>query len=66
MKRRDFCRIMAAAGGSSGINLLPAMAQVRRAGNSGHRQIYQLQAAFHRAKTAQDVELMMSLWTQCR
>ena len=25
-------------------------------------QIYQLQAAFHRVKTAQDIELMMSLW----
>ena len=24
--------------------------------------IYQLQAAFHRAKTTQDIELMMSLW----
>src|SRR5262249_11571569 len=25
-------------------------------------EIYQLQAAFHRAKTAQDLDLMMSLW----
>jgi ketosteroid isomerase-like protein len=25
-------------------------------------EIYQLQAAFHRAKTTQDLELMMSLW----
>lgn len=25
-------------------------------------QIYQLQAAFHRAKTTQDLDLMMSLW----
>jgi len=26
--------------------------------------IYQLQAAFHRAKTTQDIELMMSLWAE--
>jgi hypothetical protein len=26
--------------------------------------IYQLQAAFHRAKTMQDIELMMSLWAE--
>jgi ketosteroid isomerase-like protein len=26
-------------------------------------RIYQLQAAFHRAKTTQDLDLMMSLWT---
>src|SRR5579859_1805995 len=25
-------------------------------------EIYQLQAAFHRAKTTQDINLMMSLW----
>jgi SnoaL-like domain len=25
-------------------------------------EIYQLQAAFHRAKTTQDLDLMMSLW----
>lgn len=27
-------------------------------------EIYQLQAAFHRAKTTQDIDLMMSLWAQ--
>src|SRR6516165_3844333 len=27
-------------------------------------EIYQLQAAFHRAKTTQDLDLMMSLWAE--
>ena len=65
MKRRDFCRTMAAAVGVGGVaasNLLPAMAQVSGPATADVGQIYQLQAAFHRAKTAQDIELMMSLW----
>ena len=65
MKRRDFCKTMAAAAGVGGVaafNLLPAMAQVSGSATADVAQIYQLQAAFHRAKTAQDIELMMSLW----
>ena len=65
MKRRDFCKTMAAAvgvGGVAAFNLLPAMAQVSGQATADVAQIYQLQAAFHRAKTAQDIELMMSLW----
>jgi hypothetical protein len=65
MNRRDFCRTMAAAAGVGGIaasNLLPAMAQVSGPATADVAKIYQLQAAFHRAKTAQDIELMMSLW----
>ena len=65
MKRRDFCRFMAAAAGVGGVaasNLLPAMAQVSGPATADIAQIYQLQAAFHQAKTAQDIELMMSLW----
>jgi hypothetical protein len=65
MKRRDFCRTMAAAVGVGGVaasNLLPAMAQVSGPATADVAKIYQLQAAFHQAKTAQDIELMMSLW----
>ena len=65
MKRREFCRTMAAAVGVGGVmasNLLPAMAQVSGPATADVAQIYQLQAAFHQAKTAQDIELMMSLW----
>jgi hypothetical protein len=56
---------MAAAVGAGGVvasNLLPAMAQVSGVVTADVAKIYQLQAAFHRAKTAQDIELMMSLW----
>jgi hypothetical protein len=38
------------------------MAQVSGEVTADVAKIYQLQAAFHRAKTAQDIELMMSLW----
>ena len=65
MKRRDLCRTMAAAVGVGGVavaHLLPARAQVSGPATADVAQIYQLQAAFHRAKTAQDIELMMSLW----
>ena len=65
MRRRDFCRTMAAAvsvGGVAAANLVPASAQVSGPATADVAQIYQLQAAFHRAKTAQDIELMMSLW----
>ena len=65
MKRRDFCK--AVGGMAVGIEALagsalsPAKAQV----NGPDKQVselYQLQAAFHRAKTTQDLDLMMSLW----
>src|SRR5215831_17252396 len=65
MTRRDFCRTMAAATGVGGVavaHLVPAMAQVSGPATGDVAQIYQLQAAFHRAKTAQDIALMMSLW----
>ena len=65
MKRRDFCRTIAAAVGVGGVaaaHLVPARAQVSGPATADVAQIYQLQAAFHRAKTAQDIELMMSLW----
>jgi len=65
MKRRDFCRTMAAAvsvGGVAAANLLPATAQVSGPATADVAKIYQLQAAFHLAKTAQDIALMMTLW----
>jgi hypothetical protein len=66
MKRRQFCRsiavAVAGAGGLAASNLLPAMAQVSGSATADVAQVYELQAAFHRAKTAQDIELMMSLW----
>lgn len=40
----------------------PAAAQVRGPESVQVAEIYELQAAFHRAKTAQDIALMMSLW----
>ena len=65
MKRRDFCRTMAVAVGVGGVaaaHVVPARAQASGPPTADVAQIYQLQAAFHRAKTAQDIELMMSLW----
>jgi len=64
MKRRDFCKTVVAAVGVSGgaaPNLSPA-AEVNGPATPDIGQIYQLQAAFHEAKTAANIELMMSLW----
>jgi hypothetical protein len=40
----------------------PALADGGDAGPAAVGQIYRLQAAFHRAKSTQDIDLMMSLW----
>jgi hypothetical protein len=65
-KRRDFCTGVAGiAMGMAGVGgpaLLPAEAQVIGPESEQVGEIYQLQAAFHRAKTTQDINLMMSLW----
>ena len=53
-----------AALGAAGL-AFPSLARAARTGGSANVQtaeIYQLQAAFHRAKSQQDIELMMSLW----
>jgi hypothetical protein len=42
--------------------LLPLQAQVSQPESTQVGEIYELQAAFHRAKTTQDINLMMSLW----
>ena len=65
MKRRDFWKIMMAAVGAGGVeasNVLPAIADENGRATADVAKIYQLQAAFHRAKTAQDIGLMMSLF----
>jgi hypothetical protein len=49
---------MVAAVGVGGVavsKLMPAMAQVSGPATADIAEIYQLQAAFHRAKTAQDI-----------
>ena len=65
--RRDIlCLGLAgAAAGMAGLALRPSAPAEAQTGGPERVQvaeIYQLQAAFHRAKTAQDIDLMMSLW----
>jgi hypothetical protein len=66
MERRNFCRSM--AGIAVGIGRLgesalsPLHAEERERGSAAEGEIYELQAAFHRAKSTQDIDLMMSLW----
>lgn len=66
MERRNFCKSMTGiavgAGSLVGYALSPLAAQVIGPDSTQVAQIYQLQAAFHRAKTIQDIDLMMSLW----
>jgi ketosteroid isomerase-like protein len=70
INRRDLLR-KGMAGTALGAAALatPSLARAgaRAAATDGHSlrqvaKIYRLQAAFHRAKTTQDLELMMSLW----
>lgn len=50
------------AAGPAGSARSPLKPQVVEPENTQVAEIYELQAAFHRAKTTQDIELMMSLW----
>src|ERR1041385_19774 len=43
---------------------VPLVAAQVEVSSSALAEIYQLQSAFHRAKTMQDLELMMSLWPE--
>lgn len=68
VSRRNVLRtgMVGMALGAGGL-VVPTLAGRGEAKASGHEstqvgEIYQLQAAFHRAKTAQDIDLMMSLW----
>jgi ketosteroid isomerase-like protein len=62
--RRDLLRRGAAAAAVGGAALaLPGLARADVShGSEQIGEIYELQAAFHRAKTTQDLDLMMSLW----
>lgn len=67
MERRDFFKGMAgtAIGMGGFVNssaLLPVSAQVTGPESAQIGEIYQLQANYQRAKTTQDINLMMSLW----
>jgi hypothetical protein len=65
--RRDILRLgmAGAAAGMAGLALRPIAAADAQTGGPESTQtaeIYQLQAAFHRAKSTQGLDLMMSLW----
>lgn len=65
MERRDFFKGM--AGTAIGVGAFVNSSALVRAQVSGPEsaqigEIYQLQANYHRAKTVQDINLMMSLW----
>jgi ketosteroid isomerase-like protein len=63
MSRRKLLRIGAAGAGFGAAALaLPRPARSDRPESVQVAEIYELQAAFHRAKTTQDLALMMSLW----
>lgn len=53
---------VASIGGIVSSAVLPVRAQVSGPESAQVGKIYELQAAFHRAKTTQDINLMMSLW----
>jgi ketosteroid isomerase-like protein len=66
MTRGDLVRKGAAAT-AIGTAMLAAPSLARADVSHGSEQIgeiYELQAAFHRAKTTQDLDLMMSLWAE--
>ena len=62
--RRDLLRRGAGAAAVGGVALaLPGLASADVShGSEQIGEIYELQAAFHRAKTTQDLDLMISLW----
>jgi ketosteroid isomerase-like protein len=64
LNRRQFLRRGAAGAAIAAAALaVPAFAQADVShGSEQIGEIYELQAAFHRAKTTQDLDLMMSLW----
>ena len=53
---------LAGAALGAGALALPGLARADGPESVQVAEIYQLQAAFHRAKTTQDLDLMMSLW----
>jgi len=65
MRRRDLVKgVAGTVVGMGGLVGSTVEAQVSGPESAQVGQIYQLQAAFHRAKTTQDIDLMMSLWDE--
>ncbi|HYK90845.1 MAG TPA: nuclear transport factor 2 family protein [Acidobacteriota bacterium] len=72
MERRVICRSMAGLALSLGIVVGSTLLPLHAIGNDHESEgvkadvgrIYELQAAFHRAKSTQDIDLMMSLWAE--
>jgi len=64
LTRHDFLRKgLAVTAVGAGALALPSLARADVShGSEQIGEIYELQAAFHRAKTTQDLDLMMSLW----
>ena len=63
INRRTLLKLGAAGTAISASGLmLPTLARAEGPESQQVGEIYQLQAAFHRAKTTQDLDLMMSLW----
>ncbi|TMK36979.1 MAG: twin-arginine translocation signal domain-containing protein [Actinobacteria bacterium] len=63
MSRRGLLRLGAAGAALGGASIaLPRPAYAEGPESVQVAEIYQLQADFHRAKTTQDLDLMMSLW----
>ena len=73
MERRNFCKSMAGIA-AVGVGELTAsvLSPLRAEGSdpenervkAAEGEIYELQAAFHRAKSTQDISLLMSLWAE--
>jgi hypothetical protein len=55
---------LAGAALGAGALTLPGLARAGSPNNEQVAEIYELQAAFHRAKTTQNLDLMMSLWAK--
>src|SRR5262249_5972488 len=66
ISRRALCKGLSGTAMGAAVLALPGLARADSHPGSPESvqvaEIYQLQAAFHRAKTTQDLDLMMSLW----
>jgi hypothetical protein len=66
MERRSFCKtlpgIAVGIGGLAAATLSPLRAEEGHDDSSQKGKIYELQAAFHLAKSTQNIDLLMSLW----
>jgi hypothetical protein len=64
-ERRNFCKTLPGlALGIGGVAAGLSSLQAQEIGHDSHQEgeIYELQAAFHLAKSTQDIDLLMSLW----